>query len=69
MSNTLIIQSHGQPLPIEWLQTQIESVINWAELNAYDYQFIGDELFEYLSVEILEKNKITKSNCDRFSTS
>ncbi len=57
MSKTLILQSHRQPLPAEWLWECIASVQNWAKLNSFDYEFIGDELFDYVSKQILEKTK------------
>ena len=57
MSKTLVLQSHRQPLPAIWMQTCINSVKHWAELNNYDYKFIGDELFDYVSDAILEKTK------------
>jgi len=55
MSSTLVIQSHRQPLPYTWLEICINSVKYWAELNRFDYQFIGDELFNYVSDELIEK--------------
>ena len=57
MHSTIVIQSHRQPLPNHWLQTCLDSVVNWSKLNSYDYQFFGDELFGYLSAEILTKTK------------
>ena len=57
MLKTLVLQSHRQPLPAKWVQTCISSVKYWAELNDYDYKFIGDELFDYVSDVILEKTK------------
>ena len=55
MSNTLVLQSHRQPLPAEWLVVCMDSVKTWAQLNQFDYQFIGDELFGYIENELLEK--------------
>jgi hypothetical protein len=55
MSNTLVIQSHRHPLPYPWLATCIDSVKHWAELNKFDYQYIGDELFDYVSDELIKK--------------
>ncbi len=57
MLNTLILQSHRQPLPAEWMQECIASVQAWAKSNCFDYAFIGDELFDYVSDSILEKTK------------
>ena len=52
---TLIIQSHKTPLPDQWLEQCCESVRIWAHLNHYDYEFLGDELFDDVSQEILDK--------------
>ena len=57
MPNTLVIQSHRHPLPYAWLETCIDSVKYWAELNQFDYQYIGDELFDYVSSELIEKTQ------------
>lgn len=57
MSKTLVIQSHRYPLPATWLQTCIDSVCKWANINNYEYKFIGDELFNYVSDEVLKKTK------------
>lgn len=57
MRSTIVIQSHRQPLPNRWLQTCVDSVVKWSKLNSYNYLFIGDELFEYLSAELLTKTK------------
>ena len=55
MPDTLVLQSHRQPLPLSWLQPCLDSVLYWAELNHFDYQFIGDELFYSMPAELLEK--------------
>ncbi len=60
MLNTLILQSHRQPLPAKWFQECLNSVHNWSESNNFDYKFIGDELFEYVSDSILEKTKMQR---------
>jgi len=57
MSKTLVLQSHRQPLPVNWINYCVDSVKNWAESNEFDYLFIGDELFDYVSDQILEKPK------------
>ena len=57
MLNVLILQSHRQPLPAAWMQKCLSSVQSWSELNNFDYKFIGDELFEYVSDSIVEKTK------------
>lgn len=55
LNRTLVIQSHKTPLPDKWLQLCCDSVRHWAQINSYDYEFIGDELFDCLSQEILDK--------------
>ena len=55
MPDTLVLQSHRQPLPLPWIQLCLDSVRDWAESNHYDYQFIGDELFNSVPAELLEK--------------
>lgn len=57
MSKTLVLQSHRQPMSVMWMQTCINSVKYWAKLNNFDYKFIGDELFDYVSDAVLEKTK------------
>ncbi len=44
--HTLVIQSHRSPLPYGWIQQCLESVKAWSEGNGYQYQFMGDELFD-----------------------
>ena len=60
MANTIVLQSHTQPLPTSWLSNCIDSVKYWAASKQYDYEFINDELFNYLSEEVLEKTKKQK---------
>lgn len=55
MSRTLLVQSHSMPLSTDWLQICIDSVKHWAELNKIEYRCIGDELFDYVSSEVLQK--------------
>ena len=59
-SDTLIIQSHRQPLPFTWLAPCVASVKNWAKQESYDYQFIGDALFDTLPQWVLEKTRAQK---------
>lgn len=40
---------------MSWLQPCLDSLLYWAELNHFDYQFIGDELFYSMPSELLEK--------------
>ncbi|MFC1602767.1 hypothetical protein ACFL3U_04305 [Pseudomonadota bacterium] len=55
MSDTLVIQSHRTPLPYTWITRCLKSVNHWAESNHYHYQFMGDELFDLLPEEFVEK--------------
>lgn len=57
MSRTLVLQSHRKPLPAQWLQECLSSVQDWTVANNFDYKFIDDELFEFVSKAILEKTK------------
>ena len=57
MSDTIVLQSHRQPLPALWLEDCIDSVKHWSNVNQFDYNFIGDELFEYLSEALLAKTQ------------
>jgi hypothetical protein len=57
MSKTLILQSHRQPLPAQWLKICLDSVKSWAVINNFDYKFIGDRLFAYVSQAVKEKTK------------
>ncbi|MEM8845367.1 MAG: hypothetical protein AAGB35_10050 [Pseudomonadota bacterium] len=60
INSTLVIQSHCEPLPFPWLHTCINTVKQWAKQYQYEYLFIGDELFEFVSPELLEKVKPQK---------
>ena len=42
---TLVLQSHRNPLPFDWLKPCIESVKHWTDVNGFDYRFVDDELF------------------------
>ena len=55
MTATLVVQSHRSPLPFGWLQTCIDSVTGWSQVNRYHYRFIGDELFDLVGPDLLQK--------------
>lgn len=55
MLRTQVIQSHRQPLPAAWYQPCIESVRDWSARSGYDYQWLGDELFDLLPVDLRRK--------------
>jgi len=57
MSATLVIQSHRDPLPQAWLRRCLDSVMDWARVNGYQYRYLGDELFAPLDRELLEKTR------------
>ncbi len=59
-SQTLVIQSHREPLAHSWLAPCIASVKSWAQQQAYDYHFIGDEIFDTLPAWVLEKTQSQK---------
>ena len=59
-AHTLIIQSHRQPLPYDWLAPCVASVQSWAKQESFDYQFIGDALFDVLPQWVLEKTQAQK---------
>ena len=59
-AHTLVFQSHRQPLPHPWLTPCIDSVKNWATKKGYDYQLLGDEIFETLPQWVLEKTQTQK---------
>jgi hypothetical protein len=56
-STTIVIQSHRLPLPHSWLGRCTNSVKNWASQEGFDYQFMDDEIFEFLPPWVLEKTK------------
>ncbi|MEJ2114927.1 MAG: hypothetical protein P8X88_02505 [Gammaproteobacteria bacterium] len=60
MLKTLVLQSHRQPLVLEWIRRCVDSVKSWSVLNKYEYMCIGDELFDYVSDEVLDKTKNQK---------
>lgn len=55
MTATLVIQSHRCPLPFGWLQACIDSVADWSRLNRYQHRFIGDDIFDLVASELLDK--------------
>ena len=57
MLNTLVMQSHRSPLPYPWLERCLDSVRSWSESNAFDYRFIGDELFDLVPEKLLAKTR------------
>lgn len=52
---TLVLQSHRNPLPYDWLKPCMESVKLWADINGFDYRFLDDELFSVIDKELRNK--------------
>lgn len=55
MSDTVVLQSHRQPLPYAWLEPCLASVRNWAQQNRFDYRFIDDALYHVLPADLTIK--------------
>lgn len=55
MSATLVVQSHREPLPFDWLRACIDSVEDWSRSNGFQYRFIDDEIFDLVAPELLQK--------------
>jgi len=47
-------------LPFAWLQECIDSTQSWAADSGFDYQWQGDEIFDSLDPELIEKTQIKK---------
>jgi hypothetical protein len=47
-------------LPLRWLRPCLESVRRWACANGYEYRFVGDELFDPVAPDLLEKTASQK---------
>jgi len=60
LKHTLVIQSHRTSLPFVWLQECIDSVQAWAANSGLDYQWLGDEIFDSLAPELIEKTQTQK---------
>ena len=52
---TLVIQSHTDPLPFNWLKRCTDSVRQWSDTHAFSYRWLGDELFSYVDEDLLKK--------------
>lgn len=57
MPETLVIQSHRNPLPQGWLQPCLDSVAGWARRNRYHYRFLGDEIFTCLDAGLRARTR------------
>ncbi|MGB0845624.1 MAG: hypothetical protein ACPGSM_02820 [Thiolinea sp.] len=52
---TLVFQSHAPATPPHWVQECLSSVQSWSSNHSYDYQLLGDELFQFIPTELREK--------------
>lgn len=57
MSSTLVLQSHREPLPLPWLGRCIDSVAGWCRSFGYDYRWVGDELFDRVDNDLLDRTR------------
>lgn len=57
MLDTLVIQSHRDPLPFDWLRPCLDSVAAWARQCGFDYRFVGDEIFDLLEPDLRERTR------------
>ena len=57
MPDTLVIQSHRDPLPFAWLRPCLDSVAAWARGCGFDYRFVGDEMLDLLEPDLLERTR------------
>jgi len=56
MKKTLVIQSHRNPLPFNWLRACLASVSQWAEKNGFDYRYLHDDrLFSTVPDGLIKK--------------
>jgi len=60
LKHTLVIQSHRSPLPFAWLRSCIDSVQSWAANSRFDYQWLGDEIFDSVDENLLTKTRTQK---------
>ncbi len=57
MPAVLVIQSHRLPLPWPWIARCLDSVRDWCARHAYEYRFLGNELFDWVPAPLLEKTR------------
>ncbi len=55
MPTTLVVQSHRDPLPYDWLRPCLDSVESWARQNQYQYRFVDDAIFDLVEPDLVEK--------------
>lgn len=54
-SKTLILQSHNWQVLRGWIGDCVSSVRSWADMRGYEYQFLGDEIFDLLPTDYRQK--------------
>lgn len=47
-ARTIIFQSFRKTEPADWIRICLDSVRRWTTINAFDYAFLGDEIFDIL---------------------
>lgn len=57
MSETLVIQSHRSPAPYPWIERCLASVRQWSSARGFRYCFLGDELFDAVPGELMDKTR------------
>ncbi len=62
----LIIQSCS-PRASEWIRDCMHTVETWASLKGYDYQRIGDNLFDFTPISLLQFTNVTRSDFARLA--
>ena len=55
MSDTIVLQSHRNPLPFEWISPCLDSVRAWATANRFEYRYLEDELFDFIDPQLVNK--------------
>ena len=55
--STLVIQSHRNPVPYEFLHACLASVRSWAQVQGFAYELIGDALLQRVPASILQKTR------------
>ena len=55
MPATLVIQSHREPLPFDWLRLCLDSVASWAQHNLFEIRFLADEIFDLVAPDLVAK--------------
>lgn len=56
---TCVLQSHRSPLPHAWLARCLKSVSDWARSRGFSYHFLGDELFDALPEDLVQRTDLS----------